>query len=101
MHTNGIPTQFPLQLADRFQKRLAFYVTHRTTYLCHHEIIVSGFAQSQHPLLYFVRDVRHHLNGFTQIIAVPFFCYDTLIDFSRSHIVGTGSLNIRKTFIVS
>ena len=91
----------PAQLSDGFHKRRTLDVTDRTAYLSDHEVESLVETLTQHPPLDLVRDVRHHLDRLTQIVAVSLTVDDGLVDAARSDRVVAGGVNTRKPLVMS
>ena len=77
---------FPLELADRLQKRLTLDISYRSADLDDGNDILIGVVGAEKARFDFICDVRDHLNGTTAVIAVPLLVEDGPVDFSRRHV---------------
>ena len=101
--------QLPAQLSDGFEKGLALNVADGAANLCDDKVIPtlslssSGGAGGgfQHPSLYLVRNMRHHLDGLAQIVATTLALDDTQIDAARGDAVVASGLNASEPLVVS
>ncbi len=91
--------QFLAQLADGFEERQAFDIADRAADLDQDEIGVAGIGQDE--LLDLVGDVRHHLNGRTQVVAATLLFDDVGVDASGRDVVGLGGVDTGEAFIVA
>ena len=96
-----LAAQFPSQLANGFQKRLALDVANGAANFGDDKVQVLLRGIQQNPPLDFVGDVWHHLNRLTQIVATPFTLDDAEVDAPRRHAVITRCLNSRETLVVA
>ena len=86
------------QLADRFEKRQAFDITHGAADLGQDKIHIAGFGQRE--LLYSVGDMGDDLHGAAQIIAAPLLGQDLLIDAAGRDIVALPGRHACKTLVM-
>ena len=101
VHIDGVLAQFPFQLSDSFHVRSTFDVADGSAYLGDHEVIVILFAEQLHIALDLVGDVRHHLDGFSEIIATTFLVNDSLVDTTSGERICFRSLNTCESLVVS
>ena len=102
MHTHGITPQLPAQLSDGLHERRTLDVADSTTHLCNHEIqLLLLLILTEHPALDLIRDVRHHLDGLTQIVAMALTVDHRLVDATCGDGVVAGGVNACKTLIVA
>ena len=101
VYAHGALAQLPLQLPDGLEEGRALYVAYGTSYLCDDEVVVILLPQELDVALYLVGDMRHHLNGFAQIVAPALLVYDALVYSSGGHGVGLGGLNACESLVVS
>ena len=67
------PPDFPSHLTDRLQKGLALDIADRPADFRYHHVGVGFLSDIVNKRLDFVRHMRNHLYGLTQIIAAPLF----------------------------
>ena len=112
MYANRIATQLPAQLSDGLHERCTLDVADGTTHFGDDEVksfvephsrrsVAYPWPFTEHAPLDLVGDVRHHLNGLAQIVAMAFAVDDGLVDATRGDAVVAGSMNARETFIVT
>ena len=68
VYTQGVFTQFPLQLSDTFQIRQRLDIAYGSADFCNDEVEFIFVAQQFHVTFDFVRDVRDDLDGLTQVV---------------------------------
>ena len=98
---DGILAQFPFQLSDSFQERGALDVANRATYLCDNEVIEPRFSEILDVVLYLVSDMRHHLYGLSEEIAMSLLVDYRLVDAACRHAVGSCGLDTGETLVVT
>ena len=91
----------PAQLSDGLHERCTLYVADGTTHFGDDEVKSFVEPLTEHAPLDLVGDVRHHLDGLAQVVAMPFAVDDGLVDATRGDAVVAGSMNARETFIVT
>ena len=101
VYAQSIFAQFPFQLANSLKERQTFYVAHSSANLRYHEIKVVFVAQIKDVAFYFVRDVRHHLYGFSQIVASALFFNHVLVYSARGKVVVARGFYAGESFVVS
>ena len=101
MHADRLLSQFPFQLSDGFQERLAFNVADGAADFCDDEIIFVLLAQIEHVAFDFIGDVRDDLNGFSEIVPSALFVDDALVDTPRGEVVVLRRFDSREAFVVS
>ncbi len=92
--------QFPLQLANSFNKGQAFDIAHGTADFGD-DNVVAILTEQQHAALDFVGDMRYHLHGFTEISAFALFVYNGLVYAPSGNVVGLRSENAEEALIVA
>ena len=98
MHANGAVAQLPFQLSDGFQERGRLDIANSATNLRDDKI---DRVVMHDTTFDFIGDMRHHLDGFAEIIAMSFLVDDRLVNFAGSHGVSSGSTDACETFIVA
>ena len=101
VNVDGVLAQFPFQLSDSFHVRGALYVADGSANLGNHEVIVILLAEQLHVALDLVGDVRHHLDGFAEIIATTLLVDDCLVDTTSGERIRFRSLNAGESLVVS
>ena len=102
VHTNGIAPQLPSKLTDSFHERRTLYVADGAAHLCNDEIqFLFRYIFSQHPSLYLVRDVWHHLDGLAQVVATTLAVDDSLVDAPRRYAVVTCGMYACEALVVA
>ena len=71
VYTYGPAPQFPPQLPYGFHEGGTLYVSYRAAHLGNDEVVLRMVVFTQHPSLYLVRDVRHHLYGLAKVVPMP------------------------------
>ena len=101
VHADGVAAKLPAHLTDSFHKRSAFDITYGTTHFGDHEVQFLPFhIRAQHPPLDLVGDVRHNLDGLSEIIASTLPVNDGLVDTPRGYGIVFRGMDARETFIV-
>ena len=91
-------------LTNGFNERQGFNVAHRTTDFNHSNVGLTVKGRSSAALdefLNFVRDVRNHLNGLTEVFATTFLTEHAFVDLTRREVVGLMHLRGDETFVVT
>ena len=94
-----VAAQFLPHLADSFQERQRFDVTHGAADLDNRDIHV--LRHLLHGAFNFIGHMRNHLDGFAEIITTPFFGNDLLVDTSGGPVVVAGEPGVGETLIMS
>ena len=101
VHIDGVLAQLPFQLSDSFHVWGTLDVADGSANLGNHEVIVILLAEQLHVALDLVGDVRHHLDGFAEIIATAFLVNDCLVDTTSGERIRFRSLNTGESLVVS
>ena len=101
MNIDGVLAQFPFQLSDSFHVRGTLDVADGSANLGNHEVIVILLAEQLHVALDLVGDVRHHLDGFAEIVATAFLVNHCLVDTTSGERIRFCSLNAGESLVVS
>ena len=101
VYIDGVLAQLPFQLSDSFHVWGTLDVADGSAYLGNHEVIVILLAEQLHVALDLVGDVRHHLDGFAEIIAATFLVNDCLVDTTSGERIRFRSLNTGESLVVS
>ena len=94
-------TQLPPELADGLQERLTLNVADSASYLGNDKVKGLLCGIEENAPLDFIRDVRHYLDGLSQIVAAPLTLDDTQVDTTCCHTVVAGRLYAGKPFVMS
>ena len=94
-------SQFPSQLSDGFQERLALDVADGSAYLRDDEVQLLLRSLQQDAPFDFIRNMRNHLDGLPQIVAAPFTLDDTQVDAPCGDAVVACGLNAGEALVVS
>ncbi len=101
VYADSVAPQLPPKLTDGFHERCALYVADGAADLCDDEVqLLFLYIFAKHSPLYLIRDVRHHLNGLTQVVATAFAVNDGLVDASRRDAVMAGSAYAGEPLVV-
>ena len=92
--------QFPSQLSDGFEKGLTFDVADGAANLRDNEVERTFGGIEEDTTLDFVGDVRHNLDGLTEVVATTFALDDAEVDAPRSDTVVACGLDAGEAFIV-
>ena len=90
-----------LDLADGFQERQGFDISHSTADFGDNDIRIVIFADTEDTVFNFIGDMGDNLYGGSQILTFSFFIDDRLVDFACRHVGGFGQIFVNETFIVS
>ena len=101
MNIDGVLAQFPFQLSDSFHVWGTLDVADGSANLGNHEVIVILLAEQLHVALDLVGDVRHHLDGFAEIVAATLLVNDCLVDTTCGERIRFRSLNAGESLVVS
>src|SRR5260221_13066006 len=93
--------QLPLQLANRLDKGKTLDITHCSSDLRNHDIVLATLTEFEHPSFYFIRNMRNYLHGLTQVSTFPFFIDHCLVDPPCRYIISLRSIYIKESFVVS
>ena len=94
VHHHTLILQLPLQLSHTLEERQALDISHRTTYLSDHKVILPGQTESLHITLNLIGDMRDHLHRLTEEVTPTLPLNHILIDSTRSDIIVSRSTNI-------
>jgi len=94
-------TQFPAQLADGLEEGLTFDVADGAAYFGNDEVEILLGGVHQYAALNLVGDVRHHLDGLSQVVASALALDDAQIDTPCGYAVVARSLNASESLVVS
>ena len=101
MHIEGTcRTQFPSQLSDGFEKGLTFDVADGATNLRDNEVERTFGGIEEDTTLDFVGDVRHNLDGLTEVVATTFALDDAEVDAPCGDAVVACGLDAGEAFVV-
>ena len=98
MDTHRITPQLPAQLSDGLHERCTLDVADGASHFGDDEIII---AFPEHPPLDLISDMRHHLNGLSQIVTMPLAVDDRLVDAACRDAVVTGGTDAGKPLVMS
>ena len=98
VYADGAVAEFPFQLTDGLKKGCRLDVADGAANLLDDEIDISVLHDA---VFDFVGDMRHHLNGLAEVVAVAFLVDDGLVDLTRGHRVGLGGTDAREAFVVA
>ena len=98
MYADSAVAEFPFQLTDGFEEGGRFDVTDGAANLLDDEVDISVLHDAVFDL---VGDVRHHLYGLAEVVAVAFLVDDGLVDLTRGHRVGLGGADAREALVVA
>jgi len=101
VNAEAILPQLPLELTHAFKERQGFDVPYRTAYLCDDKVVLTLLSQEFDVALDLIRNMRHHLHGLAQVLALAFLADYVLIDPACRDIIGTSSGRIEETLIVA
>ena len=85
-HDRVMTPHFPLELTDRFQKRLALNISDSTADFNDRDLITVRIIRSIETGFDLIGDMRDDLHGASDVVTVPFSGKDSLIDLSGSDI---------------
>jgi len=86
MNKNGVlSSSLIAELADGFQKRQTFNITHGAADF--HDGNIKSFCRFADEIFDLVGDVRNDLDGFTQVIASSFFGDDGKVNLAGGEVV--------------
>mmetsp|Transcript_22559 Transcript_22559/g.36729 ORF Transcript_22559/g.36729 Transcript_22559/m.36729 type:complete len:210 (-) Transcript_22559:785-1414(-) len=87
------------ELSNSFKERQTFDVAHGAANFAEHEIdlVVADMKE----VFDFVRDVRHHLNGFAKVVATAFFFQNVGVDPARADGIGHAGGYAGEAFVVA
>ena len=100
MQVYSVFAQFPFQLPDGFHEWSALNVANGATNFRDDKVVMVFLAEHFYVSFYLVRDVRHHLYGFAEIVSTTLLVYYRFVYPARSQRVCLGGLDAGKTFIV-
>ena len=89
------------QLADGFEKRLAFNIADRAADFDDHHIGIVFLADQRDPAFDLVGDVRDHLDRPAQIIAPALFADHFSINLPGGHVAGAIQVFIGEAFVMA
>ena len=102
MYTHRITTQLPAQLTDGLHEGRTLNVANGAAHLGDDKIkFFVLLVLAQHTALNLIRDMRYHLNGLSQIVAMTLTIDNSLVDTARGNRVVTGGMDACKAFIVT
>ena len=92
-------TEFPFHLSDGFKEGCRLDVADGAANLLDDEV---DFVVILHNAVFdLVGDVRHHLYGLAEVVAVAFLVDDSLVDLTRGHRVGLCGADACEAFVVT
>ena len=91
---------FMLELADGFQKRLAFNVAHRSSYFNNGNLRILGSRVPVEAILDLIGDVGDYLDGTAAKVSPAFLLKDGPIDLAGGHVRVLAQALVYKSFIV-
>ena len=98
MYADGAVAEFPFQLTDGFEEGGRFDVTDGAANLLDDKVDISVLHDAVFDL---VGDMRHHLYGLAEVVAVAFLVDDGLVDLTRGHRVGLSGADACEAFVVA
>ena len=101
MQRDSIFAELPTKLTNSLHKRSRLDIANRASHLRYDKIIVLGIRPPEHPPLDFIGDMRHHLNGMTEVVTMTLAIDYRLINPTGGNAVVTRGMNIRKSLIMT
>ena len=101
MDAQGIPSEFPFQLAHSLKDGGGFDVADGASDLCDYEVELTVAAKAFYVVLDFIGDMRDYLDCLTQIVATALLFDYRFINSAGGDIIGTGGVNIGEAFVVT
>ncbi len=101
VYAQTVGFKLPTQLADGFEERKAFDISHHAPYLGNHEIKVASLAKGHDIALYLVSDMWDYLHRLSQVVAPALLVNHAAVDTSCGDIVGTCGAYIGEPLIVA
>ena len=101
MHAYGILSKFPFHLSYSLKIRSTLNVANSSTDFSNNEIIMVFLSEQLNVALNLVGNMRHDLNGLSQIISPSLLIDNSLINTSCSQRVRLSGLNTSKALIVT
>ena len=99
MHAEGTVAEFPFHLTDGLKEGCRLDVADGAADFLNHEVdLVFILHDTAFDL---VGDMRHHLDGLAEVVAMAFLVDDGLIDLARRHRIGLGCTDAREALVVA
>ena len=90
-----------LKLADRFKERETFNVSGGSADLRDDHVAWLSLSVANDTALYFIGDMRNHLNGLAQVITSTFLGQDGLVNLAAGHVIGPCEYAARESLVVT
>jgi len=99
VHADGAVAEFPLQLTDGLKERCRLDVADGAANLGDDKVDLVVMLQDS--VFNLIGDMRHHLYGLAEVVAVTFLVDNSLIDLTRGHRVGLCGADAREALVVT